>query len=94
MNSERAQAYGRVVKTVDDLSAAKLHADEQDTIRVAADALLFCEDLHSDPAAEEALAQVYELTDHLVESDRLTRESAQNLVLDVESCGPFAQRAA
>lgn len=94
MTSERAQAYGRVVKTVDDLSAAKLHPAEQDTIRGAADALLFCDDLHSDPHAEEALASVYELTDSLVESDRLTAEAAQKLLVDVEACGPFAQRAA
>jgi hypothetical protein len=94
MNSERSQAYGRVVKAVDDLSAAKLHRDEQDTIRAAADALLFCHDLRSDPAAEDALASVYELADRLVESDRLSREGADRLVVDVESCGPFARRAA
>ena len=94
MNSQRAQAYGRVVRAVDDLAVAKLHRDEQDTIRLAADALLFCEDLHRDPAAEEALASVYELTDRLVESERMTRESAERLVVDVEACGPFAQRAA
>jgi hypothetical protein len=94
VNSERAQAYGRVVKAVDDLAAAKLHRDEQDTIRHAADALLFCHDLRGDPAAEEALASVYELADHLVESDRMTRENVQRLVVDVESCGPFARRAA
>jgi hypothetical protein len=94
MNSERSQAYGRVVKAVDDLSAAKLHRDEQDTIRTAADALLFCHDLRSDPAAEDALASVYELADRLVESDRLSREGADRLVVDVESCGPFARRAA
>jgi hypothetical protein len=94
MNSERSQAYGRVVKAVDDLSAAKLHRDEQDTIRDAADALLFCHDLRSDPAAEDALASVYELADRLVESDRLSREGADRLVVDVESCGPFARRAA
>lgn len=94
MNSERAQAYGRVVKALDDLSGAKLHPDEQDTIRSAADALLFCHDMRSDPAAEEALAAVYELADRLVESERLSREGAQALIMDVESCGPFAQRAA
>jgi len=94
MNSERSQAYGRVVKAVDDLSAAKLHRDEQDTIRAAADALLFCSDLRSDPAAEDALASVYELADRLVESDRLSREGADRLVVDVEACGPFARRAA
>ena len=93
MNSERSQAYGRVVKLVDDLSGAKLHPSEQDTIRQAADALIFCEDLHTDPSAEEALASVYELADHLVESERLTQDGAQQLVADVESCGPF-QRAA
>jgi hypothetical protein len=94
MNSERAKAYGRVVKAVEDLAAAKLHRDEQDTIRGAADALLFCEDISGDPAAEDALASVYELADHLVESDRLSREGADQLVVDVESCGPFARRAA
>ncbi|HEX6458077.1 MAG TPA: hypothetical protein VF032_04095 [Thermoleophilaceae bacterium] len=94
MTSERSQAYGRVVKAVDDLAAAKLHREEQDTIRAAADALLFCQDLRTDPAAEDALASVYELADHLVETDRLSRERAQRLVLDVESCGPFARRAA
>jgi hypothetical protein len=94
MNSERAQAYGRVVKTLGDLSGNKLHQDEQDTIRSAADALLFCRDLNDDPAAEEALASVYELADLLVESDRMSSDGAQKLVLDVESCGPFARRAA
>jgi hypothetical protein len=94
MNSERAQAYGRVVKAVDDLGGAKLHRDEQDTIRAAADALVFCRDLNDDPAAEEALASVYELTDRLVESERLSSDGAQKLLLDVESCGPFARRAA
>jgi hypothetical protein len=94
MNSERSQAYGRVVKAVDDLSAAKLHGDEQATIRAAADALLFCADLGQDPDAEDALASVYELADQLVDSDRLSRESADRLVVDVEACGPFARRAA
>jgi hypothetical protein len=94
MNEERSQAYGRVVKAVDDLAGTKLHREEQDTIRTAADALLFCEDLNGDPAAEEALASVYELADHLVESDRLSSEGAQRLVQDVELCGPFARHAA
>jgi hypothetical protein len=94
MNSQRAQAYGRVVKAVDELAVVKLHPQEQKTIRDAADALLFCQDLQVDPAAEEALASVYELADRLVESERMTSESAQRLVVDVESCGPFAQRAA
>jgi len=82
------------VKTVDDLAGTKLHREEQDKIRAAADALVFCEDLNSDPVAEEALASVYELTDHLVESERLSTDGAQRLLQDVESCGPFNRRAA
>ncbi|HEY2603831.1 MAG TPA: hypothetical protein VGI67_19890 [Thermoleophilaceae bacterium] len=94
MNSERSQAYGRVVKALDDLAGTKLHPEEQETIRSAADALVFCTDLSDDPTAEEALASVYELADRLVESDRLSRDGAQRLVVDVELCGPFARRAA
>jgi hypothetical protein len=93
MNSQRSEAYGRVVKLVDDLSGAKLHRSEQDTIREAADALIFCEDLHTDPSAEEALASIYELADHLVESDRLSQDGAHELVSSVESCGPFSRAA-
>ena len=88
MNSERAHAYGRVVRTLDGLAGSKLHPDEQQTIREAADELLFCEDLHGDPAAEQALTAVYELADRLVESERLLPEAARELVADVEACGP------
>ena len=45
MTSERSQAYGRVTKLMDDLSASKLHASEQQIVRDAADSLFFCEDL-------------------------------------------------
>ncbi len=41
MNSERTQAYGRIVKTLEDLGPAKLLADEQQRIRDAADTLIF-----------------------------------------------------
>ncbi len=88
MNSERTQAYGRVVKTLNDLSDSKLHPDEQQIVREAADSLLFCEDVAGDPAAELALGQLYELTDHLVESDRMSSEATLRLTADVEACGP------
>lgn len=88
--SQRAEAYGRVVKAIADLGGSKLHADEQQVIRETADALIFCEDLAADPAAEAALARLYELTDLLVESERLLPETVQQLVRDVEGCGPFA----
>lgn len=89
--SERAQAYGRVMKKIDDLAGTKLHADEQQVIRESADAMIFCEDLSADPAAEDALARLYELSDRLVESDRILPETARGLVDDVEGCGPVAQ---
>ena len=41
MNSDRTQAYGRVVKTLDDLGPAKLLDSEQERVRDAADTLIF-----------------------------------------------------
>jgi hypothetical protein len=83
-NADRAQAYGRVVKTLDDLGPTKLQADEQDIIRSAADSLLFDED------AYEALAQVEDLAERLVDAERWTPERARALVDDVAACGPLA----
>ena len=51
MNSERTQAYSRVVKTLEDLGPAKLQVEEQDRIREAADTLLFSESLDADVRA-------------------------------------------
>ena len=93
VNATRAQAYGRVVKTLEDLSESKLHAEELQTVRDAADALFFCEDLNADPSAEQALAGLYELMDRLVESDRVQVETTERLTADVEACGPFASVA-
>ena len=54
MNSERAQAYGRVIKTLEDMAAAKLQGTEQERIRTAADTLLFSESPDA-PGAREAI---------------------------------------
>jgi hypothetical protein len=89
MNSQRAQAYGRVMKTIETLADAKLHPDEQQLIREAADALFFCEDLGVDAVARSALDAFHELTDHLVECERLLPETAGRLAADVEACGPL-----
>ncbi len=78
------------MKTLEDLSASKLHAEEQRIVREAADALLFCNDLEGDAAAEKALADFYELVDHLIESDRLLPDTAGRLTSAVEACGPLA----
>jgi hypothetical protein len=92
MNSERAQAYGRVTATLADVGPTKLQPAEQDVLREAADTLLFCEDVITDPAAEEALDAVEELLDRLVGSDRWSAERADDLRRDLEACGPTANR--
>ena len=84
MNSERSQAYGRVMKTLDDLGPAKLHDDEQELIRDAADTLLFTDD----GQAEQALNRVDELASRLVDAGRLLEETADKLLSDLEGCGP------
>ena len=93
MTSERSQAYGRVTKLVDDLSGSKLHADEQQTIRDAADAVFFCEDLAADPDARQALEAVETLIGHMVEVERFTPETAERLRADLDGCGPLQPAA-
>ena len=80
MNATRAEAYGRVVKTLEDLSDSKLHEDELQIVRDAADALFFCEDMNADPSAEQSLAKHYELMDRLVESERVQTETTEKLI--------------
>jgi len=92
MNSERAQAYGRVVKTLEDMAAAKLLEHEQRRIRDAADTLLFSETVDA-PGAREALEDIEDLSRHLTETDRWTEERARELADDVVACGPVTQLA-
>jgi hypothetical protein len=85
MTSDRTQAYGRVIKTLEDLGPSKLQAFEQDRIREAADNLIFA------PGLDEArltLMDVEELAEHLVASGRWTSERAEQLVSDLLACGP------
>jgi hypothetical protein len=88
MTSNRSDAYGRVVRTLDDLSASKFHDDEQRILREAADTMFFCERLENDDAALDAMAAVYELADWLIAADRVTPTTAARLVADIEACGP------
>jgi len=85
MNSERTQAYGRVVKTLEDLGPTKLQPAEQDRIREAADTLIFASGLEE---ARAALEDVDVLAESLVASDRWSEERAQQLVEDILACGP------
>jgi hypothetical protein len=90
MNAERAQAYGRVVRAVEDLGPAKLLPAEEERIRAAADTLVLCGEPDCFADVREALADIEDLAAHLVDSDRWTEETAAQLVRDVEACGPLA----
>ena len=86
MTNERSPAYGRVMKTLEDIGAAKLHDLERQRIRNAADVLLFSPP--NDPAALDALTGVEHLVRHLTDSGRWTSQRANELSDDVAACGP------
>ena len=88
MTSERTQAYGRIVKTLDDLGPAKLLPVEQELIREAADTLIFA--TGPDDHVLAALEAVRALAGHLAESGRWTEERAAALDDDVAGTGPLA----
>jgi hypothetical protein len=89
MTSERSQAYGRVMRTLDDMGPAKLHESEREQIRAAADTLFFAEDLGVDAEARDAVARVTALARNLVDSERWLDESARTLLQDILGCGPM-----
>jgi hypothetical protein len=89
MTSERSQAYGRVMRTLDDMGPAKLHESEAAEIRAAADTLFFAEDLGVDADARDAVARMTKLARDLVDSGRWLDESARPLLADVLGCGPL-----
>lgn len=85
MTADRTQAYGRVVKTLEDLGPSKLLPHEQELIREAADTLIFAADLAE---ARSALADVEALAEHLAGTGRWTAERTEQLVSDLVACGP------
>jgi hypothetical protein len=91
VTSERAQAYGRLMRTVRDDGPDALSADERALIREAADALLFCDERAWDDEAREAVTIVGDLAGDLVGSGRWGPERAEQLLRDIESCGPMAR---
>jgi hypothetical protein len=88
VNRPRAHAYARVMRTLEDSGPAKLLAAEQERIRHAADALLFCGDVVRDAEARAAVSDVQALYDHLVGSGRWTPTRAGDLVDAIWECGP------
>jgi hypothetical protein len=87
MTSDRTQAYGRVVKTLDDLGPTKLQPVEINRVREAADTLIFASNAQE---AGPAIEDIRALTEHLVSVDRWTDERADQLLSDLLDCGPFA----
>ena len=69
MTSDRTQAYGRVIKTLEDVGPAKLQPAEQDRIRDAADTLIFAAEPDE---ARAALEDVEALAEHLTGTGRWT----------------------
>ena len=85
MNSERTQAYGRVVKTLEDLGPTKLQPLELERVREAADTLIFAAGVEETRAVME---DVDALAEHLVASERWSEERARQLVEELLACGP------
>ncbi len=86
MTPDRSSAYGRVIKTLDDMGPSKLLDLERMRIRNAADTLLFA--AADDPATMDAIADVEHLARHLIDTGRWTAERASALADDVTGCGP------
>lgn len=89
MTPERADAYRRVIQTLEDLGPSKLLGEEQNRIRRAADDLIFSRDLMEDVAARQALEDVERLCRAFVDSGRWEEVSAMQLAEDVSQCGPM-----
>jgi hypothetical protein len=67
---------------------AALEPAEQQVLREAGDALFFCEDVALDDDAREALSRVSDLTGQLVAAERWDPELAEQVLQDLEDCGP------
>jgi hypothetical protein len=88
MTPERSQAYGRLMTTVSATGEGALEPAEQQTLREAADALFFCEDITLDDDARESLSRVSDLAGQLVGAERWDPELAEHVMEDLEACGP------
>ena len=67
---------------------AALDPAEQELLREAGDALFFCEDIALDDDARDALARVSDLTGQLVGAERWDPELGEQVLQDLEDCGP------
>jgi hypothetical protein len=88
VSPERAQAYRRVINTLDQIGPSKLWSEEQERIRYAADTLIFSSNLVEDDAARDGLEEAGRLCAVLVESGRWESITAARLASDLSECGP------
>jgi hypothetical protein len=85
---ERSQAYGRLMTVISAEGDAALEPAEKEVLREAGDALFFCEDIALDDDARDALARVSDLAGELVGAERWDPELAEQVLQDLEACGP------
>jgi hypothetical protein len=88
MTPERSKAYGRLMKVIAADGDAALEPAEQELLREAADAMFFCEDIAQDEDARDGLARVGDLAGQLVGAERWDPELAEQVLQDLEACGP------
>jgi hypothetical protein len=77
------------MRTLRGMGPRGLLPHEEEQIREAADALLFCTGDESDEDAREALANAVRLVDGLVQTDRWPDEAGSHLLRELEACGPL-----
>jgi hypothetical protein len=76
------------MKVVSATGESALEPDEQAILREAGDAMFFCEDIALDDEARDALARVSDLAGELVGAGRWDPELAEQVLQDLEACGP------
>jgi hypothetical protein len=77
------------MRTVRDDGPDALTPEECTLVREAADALLFCDSDWSDEA-RDGLTRVGDLAGDLVGNGRWGPDRAEQLLRDIEACGPMA----
>jgi hypothetical protein len=80
------------MRLVDTKQPPELASEESDFIRMAADTMLFAEEMDAD--AKTAHDQIVTLGKHLVESGRWEKDDVKELVSALAACGPQPARVA
>ena len=76
------------MKVISAAGESTLKPGEQALLREAGDAMFFCEDITLDDEARDALARVNDLAGELVGTERWDPELAEQVLQDLEACGP------